>query len=510
MFRKIVLSVLCASCLSVETVDYDAYTEKNLALYFDEAKNAGKQSIPEVGEWSAVLKSAESELNALHQLAGSISIQPKKENCRFGESGCSFIAKSYSSGKVEVFSGILDVLDRKIAAQKNYPVNKNIYRKNIILPVLFHEFCHLKERHHSVQEKFSGSSRERAELFRKLETETDLCAYDLMNVQGYDTSYFYVFLKILKELYQERNRTSGQRKDFFDYSHLHPSPNQRLFHIASKMSLKESEVFERLSELERIFSEIRKARTSEDIPVLMKNYSILNTYILKNIYSGNAAAELKTGRALAAHKIWSLHHSAKELGFHGIIEMPLFSDAREFSELKGDEESPLKLPEIKKMYEEILAMQYVQKFDNYPELLSSFGLLLSYSKEKTDRADAVSFCQRAWEKKKNITTVTNLGLTAWRTGFSTGFVNTLSDFEKIYNDSKNKEIFKTVYPVNEQHFFLNGEKKIFILNKILLIVESEGGDLKSAEYLIAENFSEDHPWIRYVRSRIHLKRKNLL
>nr|HNI25966.1 hypothetical protein [Leptospiraceae bacterium] len=224
----------------------------------------------------------------------------------------------------------------------------------------------------------------------------------------------------------------------------------------------------------------------------------------------NAAAELKTGRALAAHKIWSLHHSAKELGFHGIIEMPLFSDAREFSELKGDEESPVKLREIKKMYEEILVLQNVQEYDNYPELLSSFGLLLSYSNDKTDRNEAVSLCERAWEKKKNITTGTNLTVAAIRNGFSMEYVHKYSDFEKIYNDSNIKDYFTTVYPLNEQHFFLNGEKKIFILNKILLTVESEGGDLKSAEALIAENFSEDHPWIRYVRSRINFKRKNLL
>lgn len=509
MLRRTVLSFLFYSCISVG--NDNIYKKENLALYFDEASHSKQNIFTESDEWSAVLKSAESELRSWLPGSGSISIRARKENCRFGENGCSFIAKSFPSGKIEVFSGILDVLDRKIASQKNYPVNKNIYRKNMIPPVLLHEFCHLKEGHHSAVKNFSGSPGERAGLFRNMETEADICAFDMMNAKGYDSSYFYVFLKTLKELYQERNKSVGDRKDFFDYTHLHPSPNERLFRITSKMNVKESEIFERLSELERIFSEIRRARSSEDIPVLMKNYNILNSYIKRNTHSAKAAvAELKTGRTLAAHKIWNLHHSAKELRFHGVIEMPLFSDAREFSELKGDEESPVKLREIKKMYEEILAFQNVQEYENYPEILSSFGLLLSYSNDKTDRAEAVSVCERAWEKKKNVTTGTNLTVVTVRTGFSLKSVSKYSDFADIYNDSNNKETFKTVYPLNEQHFFLNGEKKIFILNKILLSVESEGGDLKSAESLITENFSEDHPWIRYVRSRMNLKRKNLL
>lgn len=423
-------------------------------MHFDEAGISRSANLPESDDWTYVLKSVESELLGWTSSIGNIQIQAKKENCRFGENGCSFIAKSFPSGKVEVFSGILNVLDRKIVSLKNYPINKNIYRRNFILPVILHEFCHLKEGHHSIREKFSGSPKERSELIRNLETETDLCAFDLMNSKGYDTSYFYIFLKILKELYQERGRKSDQRKDFFDYSYLHPSPNQRLFRITSKMNLKESEIFERLSELEKIFSEIRRARSSEDTPVLMNNYNTLNVYIQKNKNAGNTVtAELKTARTLAAHKIWQLHHSAKELGFHGIIEMPLFSDAREFSELKGDEESPVKLREIRRMYEEILGMQKVQEYDNYPELLSSFGLLLSYSSEKKDTAEAVPVCEKAWDKKRNLTTGTNLAIAAFRTGISSKSGQKFSHFYDIYNDSNNKDTVKTVYPANEQHFF---------------------------------------------------------
>ncbi len=343
-----------------------------------------------------------------------------------------FNAFAFPGGQFIIHTGLLEEMDKLIqkdtgSRQESSDFTK--YREQYLAPVLAHELGHFYNRHSfksylaKIEKKPTKDENEES---RDLELDADMSGILLMQKAGFDVNYFTKMLKTLNEI-RQKDLNAGARPN--PYFQSHPSPNERL----SKINSEHKDIYEWAAKMEYAFSDIQTSRNLEK--ALKELDDALTTYP-DNL-------DFQKARVVALHKIWIESALVEDLKLKSIIDLPSFRDNMVFDK-KAQKSVTKKIPGDRAKFNKTLtAYRNLIKENKDPWFVSNFSVLLVYSPEKQDEANAIKLARSAFNVSQNIQTLNNLG-----------FCHALAVLEG--NAKLSKEIFKemarTLNPEVEEFF----------------------------------------------------------
>lgn len=330
----------------------------------------------------------------------------------------SFNAFAFPGGQFIILTGLLDEMDNQIlkdTGSKPKTPNFERYREIYLAPMLAHELGHFYNRH-SFQSYLAKiekkNSKDENEESREFELDADMSGILLLQKAGYDVNYFTKMLKFLNEL-RQKDLNAGLKSN--PYFQTHPSPNERL----SKINSEHKDLYAWAAKIEYAFADIQTSRNLEK--ALKELDEALNTYP-DNL-------DFQKARTVALHKIWIESALVEDLKLKGIVDLPSFRDNMVFDK-KAQKSVTKKIPGDRAKFNKALtAYRALIQENQDPWFVSNFSILLVYSPEKQDEANAIKLARSAFKVDPSIQTLNNLG-----------FCHTLAVFEG--NAKLSRELFR--------------------------------------------------------------------
>ena len=412
----VIIPLLTAnSVMSLESVNFEeALWSQVQALSLADFKKNIKESGGEVKDHKNWVKIINKVFQKLKSNSGNADFESKYSIVKDD----SFNAFAFPGGQFIILSGLLDELDNQIIKDTGTKPNSSDfenYREIYLAPMLSHELGHFYNRHSyksylaKIDKKNFGDENEES---REFELDADMSGILLLQKAGYDVKYFTKMLKHLNEI-RQKDLNAGSKSN--PYFLTHPSPNERL----SKINSEHKDLYAWAAKMEYAFADIQISRNLENALKTIED--------ALNSYPDNL--DFQKARAVALHKLWIESALVEDLKLKSIIDLPSFRDNMVFDK-KAQKSVTKKIPGDRAKYNKALtAYRNLVKENQEPWFVSNFAVLLVYSPEKQDEANAIKLAKSAFNTAHSIQTLNNLG-----------FCHTLAVQEG--NAKLSKEIFK--------------------------------------------------------------------
>lgn len=309
----------------------------------------------------------------------------------------SFNAFAYPGGQFIIHTGLLDEMDKMIAKDTGAKSDSDEFlkfREAYLAPVIAHELGHYYNRHSykSYLAKIEKKKKvEENEESRDLELDADMSGILLLQKAGYDINYFTKTLEYLNELRQKELKEGNKAIPYFQ---SHPSPNERL----SKISAEHKDLYAWAAKMEYLFADIQ---TSRNLDKAIKELEEVLTTYPDNL-------DFQKAKAVALHKIWLESALVDDLKLKSIVDLPSFRDSMVF-DIKAKKAVAKKIPGDRGKFNKTLtAYREIIKENSEPWLVSNFAVLLVYSPEAKDEAEAIKLAKAAFKVEKSVQTLNNL------------------------------------------------------------------------------------------------------
>ncbi|RPJ05753.1 MAG: hypothetical protein EHM28_11465 [Spirochaetaceae bacterium] len=328
----------------------------------------------------------------------------------------SYNASSFPGGEIVINSGMLKELDRIIARKHNISTGTSssaqlqMFRENMIAPILAHELGHYYNRHtleffktrwNIAPIKDITSELKLLTFSREQEYEADYTAILLLKQAQYDPGLLKTSIEFLDEI-SSGETSSAPAAAINVYFDSHPTPKSRLLRLDEKSSayIREAAI------LEQAFSDIQIGINLLHACQAMENAIALHP---DNIH-------LLAEKAIALHKLWLSTTSLSEQKLRGILEAPLFHENMIYSDrvpregmkmLPGD---PVLWERARSCYES--ALPRIQN----KSMLSNFALLLSYSPKKEYETKAQDLARMSIAGNMSVAMLNNIAVVFYMTG----------------------------------------------------------------------------------------------
>jgi predicted Zn-dependent protease len=367
-----------------------------------------------------------------------------------------FNAFAFPAGQFIILTGLLDEMDNQIqkdtGSKSNTPEFER-YREIYLAPMLAHELGHFYNRHSfksylaKIEKK---NSKDENEESREFELDADMSGIILLQRSGYDVKYFTKMLKHLNDIRQKDLNAGAKSNTYFQ---THPSPNERL----SKINSEHKDLYAWAAKMEYVFADIQTSRNLEN--ALKELDEALNTYP-DNL-------DFQKARTVALHKIWIESALVEDLKLKSIIDLPSFRDNMVFDK-KAQKSVTKKIPGDRVKFNKALtAYRTLIQENQDPWFVSNFSVLLVYSPEKQDEANALKLARSSFHAEPTVQTLNNLA-----------FCHTLAVIEG--NSKLSREIFKEMARalVPEVEEFYKGQGRN---NEALQLVKDLQKSMKNKE-----------------------------
>lgn len=381
------------SILPLESVQFEeALWAQVQALSAADFKKSKKEEVKDHKDWKKTI-------DTVFQKLKSNSGNPGFEDQYAIIKDSSFNAFAFPGGQFIIHTELLDEMDRLIAKDTSSKPNSEEfkkYRELYLVPVIAHELGHYYNRHSFksyLAKMEKKNSKEENDESRDLELDADMSGVLLMQKAGYDINYFTKMLKILNEIRQKELNAGNKVIPYFQ---SHPSPNERL----SKIDSEHKDLYAWAAKMEYLFADIQTSRKLEQ--ALKELDDALMTYP-DNL-------DFQRARVVALHKIWLESALVEELKLKGIVDLPSFRDNMVFDK-KATKKATKTIPGDRAKYNKALtAYRSLIKENQEPWFVSNFAVLLVYSPDKQDEANAIKLARSTFKSSPSIQTLNNLAV----------------------------------------------------------------------------------------------------
>ena len=381
------------SILPLESVKFEeARWGQVQALSAADFKKSKKEEVKDHKDWK---KTIDTTFQKLKSNSGNPSFE--FEYAIIKES--SFNAFAFPGGQFIIHTELLDEMDRLIQKDTSSKPNSEEfkkYRELYLAPVIAHELGHYYNRHSFksflaiVEMKYT---KEENEENRDLELDADMSGVLLMQKAGYDINYFTRMLKTLNELRQKELNAGNKVIPYFQ---SHPSPNERL----SKIDSEHKDLYTWAAKMEYLFADIQTSRKLDQ--ALKELDDVLLTYP-DNL-------DFQRARVVTLHKIWLESALVEDLKLKGIVDLPSFRDNMIFDK-KATKKATKTIPGDRTKYNKALtAYRSLIKENQEPWFISNFAVLLVYSPDKQDEANAIKLARSTFKTSPSVQTLNNLAV----------------------------------------------------------------------------------------------------
>ena len=377
--------------LPLESISFeDALWSQVQALSLADYKKSLKEEIKDYKNWRKTIQTVFQKLKAN---SGNANFELHFAILK----DVSFNAFAFPGGQFIIHSGLLDELDRMIVKDTgSKPESTEFfkYREAYFAPVIGHELGHYYNRHSfksylsKIENKKSDDENEEN---RNLELDADISGILLLQKSGYDIKYFTHILKYLNELRQKELSAGGKSIPYFQ---THPSPHERL----SQINTEHKDLHAWAAKMEYVFADIQISRKLDN--AVKELDDALNTYP-DNL-------DFQKAKAVALHKIWLESALLEDLKLKSIVDLPSFRDNMVFDK-KAQKSLTKKIPGDRAKFNKALtAYRNLMKENKEPWFVSNFAVILVYSPEKQDEANAIKLAKSAFKADASIQTLNNL------------------------------------------------------------------------------------------------------
>jgi len=386
-------SLSANSIFPLESISFeDALWSQVQALSLADYKKSLKEEVKDHKNWR---KTIQTVFQKLKSNSGNANFEIQFAIIK----DSSFNAFAFPGGQFIIHAGLLDELDRMIVKDtSSKPESTEFikFREAYFAPVVGHELGHYYNRHSfksylaKIENKKSDDENEES---RNLELDADVSGILLLQKSGYDINYFTKILKYLNEL-RQKELTAGSK--VIPYLQSHPSPHERLSHINTE----HKDLHTWAAKMEYVFADIQTSRKLDQ--AVKELDDALNTYP-DNL-------DFQKAKAVALHKIWLESALLEDLKLKSIVDLPSFRDNMVFDK-KAQKSLTKKIPGDRAKFNKALtAYRNLMKENKEPWFVSNFAVLLVYSPEKQDEANAIKLAKSAFKADQSIQTLNNLAL----------------------------------------------------------------------------------------------------